>query len=235
MSIPSANSFSPFDVEMFDYFKIEAEECAGRVSRVSSDEARTDLDIDWRDIAANLGGLAYHYRDPLTGRRLLSRVRLDHPQVDENGKVVAKYLSPPGDKARQHLWFPNNVSPWLKDTRVPAVIVEAEKSSMAVMSAAHRANRRLLVIACGGCMGWRGRIGKRLAKDGSNQDLHGPLSDFDLVDWQNRVAIILFDTNARNNPYVRRAERQLAMFLAGQGAEVHIGKLWLLWSKRGIQ
>jgi hypothetical protein len=228
MSIPGDNSLSTFDVEMFDFFQIQPEERAGRVSRVTNEVARLDLDICWRDTTVDLAGLAYHYVDPLINRRVMSRVRLDHPPMDVTGKVIAKYLSPPNGRSRQHLWFPNGTASLLKDVTVPVVIVEAEKSSMAITSAAHRANRRLLVIACGGCMGWWGRVGKRLAWDGSNVDERGPLPDFYYLDWHKREVIVLFDTNAKDNVNVRRAQRRLAAFLTEQGARVRIGKLWLL-------
>ena len=99
---------------------------------------------------------------------------------------------------------------------------------MAVTSAAYRASHPLLVIACGGCMGWWGRIGKRLAWDGSNGDERGPLPDFYYLDWRKREVIVLFDTNAKDNANVQLAERRLAVFLTEQGARVRIGKLWLL-------
>src|SRR5205823_13765379 len=85
-----------------------------------------------------------------------------------------------------------------------------------------RSSRKLLVIGCGGCWGWRGRIGKSTAADGTTIDEKGPLPDLDLVSWTERDTIILFDANAKSNEKVASARRELAKELSSRGARVRI-------------
>lgn len=87
---------------------------------------------------------------------------------------------------------------------MPALIVEAPKSVLAMVAAANLAGRKLLVVGCGGCYGWRGTIGKAEDPSGARVDVRGALTDFNLVVWKGREAIILFDARPNIRPTARR-------------------------------
>jgi hypothetical protein len=170
--------------------------------------------------APNLSGVVFPYSDPETGERVTARLRRDYTDVDATGKPVGTYVSPFGD--RRHLYFPPGAAPLLSDVSVQVVIVEAEKSALALTSLAIRAEKKILNIGTGGCWGWRGKVGMETGPDGERQDRRGPLPDFDRVKWPGRIVIIALDTNAKMNPRVRAARRALAEELAARGASVRI-------------
>jgi hypothetical protein len=191
----------------------------GGVYRVTDADARTDLGISR---PGDLAGVVYPYRDPETHARVTCRLRRDHPEI-EAGRPVAKYLSPYGD--RRHLYFAPGADARLADTSTLVVIVEAEKSALAITAAAERADRPVLAIATGGCWCWKGRIGKTVDASGADVDEKGPLPDFSRVTWTARDVVILFDANAAVNHKVQQARRELAADLARRGARVRIGVL----------
>ena len=124
---------------------------AAGVRRVSDTEAHELLSSRH---SGDLAGIAYPYVDPTSGQPAAYRVRRDHPEIESN-KPKDKYISSYGDRRR--LYFAPDTNALLSDTSVPVVIVEAEKSVLAIASAADRAGRRILPIGTGGCWGWRGR------------------------------------------------------------------------------
>jgi hypothetical protein len=216
------------DLRMFDYFRISRWLLAeAGVRRVTDREAREKYDIDWWDTTCNLAGVLYGYFDPGTGQRVSCRLRPDNPPVNSEGKLV-KYLSPPYHKARRHCYFAPGSERYVADPTVQVVLVESEKSTLAITSAAERAGRALLAIGIGGCNGWQGRIGNRLEPDGTGAYENGPLPDFQLVHWQKRDVVIMFDSDSKTNFNVRNARRKLAAFLTVQGAVVRIANLGLL-------
>ena len=103
-----------------------------QVRRVTTDEA---LELGVR-YSGDLSGIVYPRLDPQTGHCVGYRLRRDNPDVDENGKPAAKYLSSYGD--RQRLYFPPGARRLLDDAALCVVVVEAEKSSLAVTAAADR-------------------------------------------------------------------------------------------------
>jgi hypothetical protein len=150
------------------------------------------------------------------------RVRRDYPELGTDGKPRAKYVGPPD---LHHLYFAPGVGTLLTDPSVSVVIVEAEKSVLALTAGAARANRRLLAIGTGGCWGWRGRIGKTTDASGARVDEKGALPDLDRVTWPDRDVVILFDANAATNGSVQAARRALAKDLGGRGARVRLAEL----------
>jgi hypothetical protein len=86
--------------------------------------------------AGDFSGIEYPYLDPDTGRRLTSRVRLDVPPLRPDGTPEGKYRQAFGD--RPHLFFPPGAAALLRDVTIPAVVVEAEKSALALTAAAAR-------------------------------------------------------------------------------------------------
>jgi hypothetical protein len=102
------------------------------------------------------------------------------------------------------------------------ILVEAEKSALALTALAARTYRKMLVIAIGGCWGWKRKSGMHPLPNGGTETQMGPSSDFDLIAWAGRKAILAFDSNSSTNPNVRRARRALAQELVRRGAEVLI-------------
>jgi hypothetical protein len=222
---------SDADITMFDYSRIAHPMLvAAGVCRVTDSEARGVYDIYWWDGSVDLSGILYPYHHVLTGKRVSCRLRLDNPPVDSQGRLV-KYLTPPHHRAWRHLYSLPGAERYLKDTQVPALIVESEKSALAGQSAAECAGRSLLVIATGGVSGWTGRIGKEPQPDGSTKDQHGPLPDWYHVAWQERQTVIMFDSDTRSNVNVRTARRRLAAFLIGEGAVVRVAELGNVFSQ----
>ena len=189
------------------------------VRRVTTHDAR-ELGIRFR---GDLSGVVYPRVDPETRLFVGCRLRRDNPDIDADGKPIAKYVSSHGD--HQHLYFPPGADALLRDATVPAIIVEAEKSSLAVTAAGRRMQRQVLAIGLGGCWGWRGQVGIESDAKGARTAVRGPVPDLDRIGWKDRLAVICFDTNAVTNPQVQRARRGLAVELAKRGARVLIAEL----------
>jgi hypothetical protein len=137
-----------------------------QVRRVDDGEARELLNLTGKH--GDFSGIEYPYLDPHTGRRVTSRIRRDRPEL-EHGRPKMKYCSPFGD--RKHLYFAITDAAVLADATIPVIIVEAEKSALAIASLAGRQSRAIVAIATGGCRGWRGRIGKMDEPNGERLDL----------------------------------------------------------------
>ena len=215
MSTNTSRPLSPEHAAHLARFRIPQEilEATG-VQSVTDAEAREMLGLH-SHYGADLGGILFPYRSPLTGDRFGARIRLDHPLPDDGGK----YISEPGCR---HLLFPSGIADILADVTVPVVIVEAEKSGMALMAVAARAGKNFLAIVIGGCWGWRRTIGHRLVPGGGSEPETGPSPDFDVIAWERRPVIIAFDSNASTNSDVRRARWALARELTARGASVLI-------------
>jgi hypothetical protein len=188
-----------------------------QVRRVTDRDARDLLNVSGK--RGDLSGIEYPYLDPHTGRRVTSRIRRDRPEL-EQGRPKAKYCSPFGD--RKHLYFVTTDAPMLADTHVPVIVVEAEKSALAIASLAQRQDRPIVPIATGGCWGWRGRIGKADGPKGERLDELGILPDFDRIVWPSRLVYLAFDANAASNPKVQAARGGLSRELLTRKARVHI-------------
>ena len=213
-------SLTDADLAMFQRLKIPPELLeAAQVERVTDREARDRYGIIGQ---GDMTGIAFPYFDPTTRYRTTARLRRDHPDF-EQGKPEKKYISAYGDK--KHLYFPPGARELLAESRVSVIIVEAEKSALAGRAWAQRANRPTLFIGTGGCWGWRGRTGKAESANGNRVDQKGPLPDLDLIAWQDRDVVILFDSNATTNFAVRRARFELAQELMSRGAKVRLGDL----------
>jgi len=212
--------FTTSDLAMFGRFGVGADLLleAG-VHRVSDTQAR---EYFTGSNHGDLAGILIPYLDPKTRQQATCRIRRDHPDVDAAGKPDKKYLMPYGDGP--HVYFAPGAGEALTDVTVPLVLVEAEKSALTIVAASRRAGRKVLVIALGGCHGWRtGRAGKAIDASGGRVNVTGPQPDLARVAWQLRDTIILFDSNAATNFKVRHARRQLADELASRGARVRIG------------
>ncbi len=194
-----------------------AVELAG-LRRVTHTEARNRCGIKYK--SDHLEGLAIPYLDPDDDRVLTWRIRRDNPEVDGDGKPIAKYLSSPD---RKRLYFAPSCRPYLNDSLIPAIIVEAEKSVLAILDAETRIGRRhTLGIGTSGCWGWRGVTGKTTSPTGERVNEKGPLPCFNRVTWTNRDTIIVFDANIATNETVQAARRVLAADLTKRGAKVRV-------------
>jgi hypothetical protein len=97
-----------------------------RLERVTDREAREKYGINGH---GDRSGIVFPYLDPADGVRHTARLRRDNPEM-EDGKPKNKYISPYGD--RRHLYFVPGGSELLRDASVPIVLVEAEKSALAL-------------------------------------------------------------------------------------------------------
>jgi hypothetical protein len=184
-SSPARTSALPFRGHRLTPADMAAHEALGisaqmlgraQVRRVSDRDARELLGQARH--TGDLAGLIYPHPDPRTGRAATLRLRRDHPDL-EDGRPRNKYLSPYG--GRRHLYFPPDCNTLLDDVGATVIVVEAEKSVLAITCAAESQGRRVLPIGLGGCWGWRGRIGKTTDAEGARVDEVGPLPDLDLV------------------------------------------------------
>jgi hypothetical protein len=170
-----------------------------------------------------MSGIVFPYLDPITGNRTTARLRRDNPEIDASGKPKAKYISPYGDT--RHLYMLPAAGPLLSEVSAAAVIVESEKSVLALTALASRAKRTLLPIGTGGCWGWRGKTGIQLDAEGERNPVSGALPDFDRIAWAGRAIVVALDSNARTSPHVRATRRALTEQLEARGASVKIAEL----------
>jgi hypothetical protein len=208
------------DLEMFARIGVPSDLLeAAQVERVSDRDARERFGIQGPP-SRNMAGIVFPYLSHLSGNRVTSRVRRDNPEI-EGGKPKNKYISAYGDG--RHLYFPPNAAEKLGRPDMPIVLLEAEKSALALTAWVSREGMDLLPVAMGGCWGWRGRVGKAESADGSRVDVLGVLPDLSVCD-QRRV-IVLLDSNVAGNAKVRQAEKALAIYLAERGCDVQIRHL----------
>ena len=193
------------------------------ICRVTDAEARAEYGIRF-GAAADLSGVLFRYYSPVTGQRTTARVRRDHPEIDADGKAQNKYILAYGDG--RHLYFPPGAAALLEQSDMPIVLVEAEKSTLALTAWATRTGTRLLPIGMGGCWSWRGVIGKQEAPNGEREDVKGPLPDLSYCDG--RKVFVLLDANAETNDKVAAARSALCIDLRKRKCEVLIADLTLV-------
>lgn len=191
------------------------------VRRVTDREARDVYGVTG-SVTMDMSGIVFPYFSPATDKRVTARVRRDHPERDSStGKPKAKYVSPYGD--RRHLYFVRGCSALIDDPSALIVLVEAEKSALALTAWAQRNQQTLLPIAMGGCYGWRGRVGKRDMADGTRVDETGPLPE--LAVCRNRDVVVMLDSNAGSKAEVRKALFALIGELENLGARVSVASI----------
>ena len=198
------------------------------IRRVSDQEARELVGSNGRK--GDMAGLIFPYVWPGEEHVREYRLRRDSPDVEYKGdqrREMNKYLSPPG---RQNmLYFAADTKPeWLSRVTLPIVITEGEKKTLALWRLAQEAAGekaklpKFLPVGLSGVWNWRGTIGKETGPNGERQDVKGPIPDMHKLAWKERKVSILFDSNVRGNDSVRAARRELARWLAEQGAKVYL-------------
>lgn len=221
--IPHEENRSPqlreADFEAFNRLGIPPQLLADAgVHRVTDADAREKYGIRG---GGDMSGVAFPYFEPSTmsnGRcRCYVRIRRDHPDI-EDGKEKKKYVAPYGD--RKHLYFPP-LPDWYADVNIPIVLVEAEKSALALTAWAERNGRRLLVLAMGGCWGWRGQVGITQTATGERIPEHDAIPDLNIC-REKRKTYVLIDSNCGTNAQVQASRTALVRQLRSQGAEVII-------------
>jgi predicted P-loop ATPase len=209
-------ALSPSDLAMFAKIGVGPDLLTmAKVRRVNDGEARELLALN--GASGDMAGIFFPYNNWKTGYRHTGRVRRDNPEI-EDGKPKNKYMSGYGD--RRHLYFAPSATAELEDTTIPIIVVEAEKSVLAITALTERTGKRLLPVATGGCFGWRGRIGKTDGPNGERVDEVGPLPDLEVC--KGRSVYVLFDSNAATNPKVQHARRELIKALRKIKADAHL-------------
>lgn len=189
---------------------------AADVRQATDTEVRERLGVHGR-IGQDLGGIVFPYTDPRNGRVLGHRVRLDTALTDGQ-----KYLSEQGCRT---LFFPPGCGNELGDTSVPVVIVEAEKSALAVAALASRNRRKMLSVAVGGVWGWKRKTGVELTPDGNREPVTGPSPSLDWIVWKERKVVFAFDSNVAPRPDLQKAQLAFAEELRKRGAQVFIASI----------
>jgi hypothetical protein len=183
------------------------------VTRVTTKQAE-QLGFRWKpqrpDDSLYLQGVFFPYCDE-SGAIKNGRIRRDHPETDAEGKPEKKYICMPKGHERL-LYWPPGARELLKDPATEILLVEAEKSALAITAAARRARRKLIALALGGCWGWRETV----------QDLSAPLKDLEAL--RGRKICVTLDANVASNPEIQRAELALCLHLVsvlGASATCH--------------
>jgi len=186
---------------------------AACIESVTDSKAREIMGIHGRQ-TDDFAGILFPYLSPASGERKGSRVRLN-----KNTEDGAKYYSEQGCR---HLFFAPFSKDKIEDKNVPLVIVEAEKSALALAGWAERESKKILPLAIGGCWGWKRNEGKVLRPSGGSESHSGPSPDFDLMKLDNRVVVLAFDSNAATHKGVQAARSALACEMIRRGANVLI-------------
>lgn len=156
----------------------------------------------------NYSGLVFPYFLPEQSDRPREyQLRLDNP-FDEN----RKYLFPKG--TRNMLYFPPSVTNRdLSDISQMIVITEGVKKALALdnLATCGTDRKRFVSLAVVGVWSWKGKIAK---------DKKGIIPDFNMIEWNGRDVVIVFDADTKTNPKVRQARTELAKMLKERGARV---------------
>lgn len=182
-----------------------------------------------RNHGGDYSGIIFPYYWPGEKHAREYRLRRDNPEMERKAdgslKEKNKYLSAPGARLRTYL-HPWTEKEWLLDTRIPIVVTEGEKKTMALLGLASidrclvDESPRFLPIGLAGVWGFRGRIGKVENAKGERVDEVGVVPDIENINWQGREVRILFDSNVHTNESVRAARDVLAAELRKRGALV---------------
>jgi putative DNA primase/helicase len=200
---------------------------AAGIKRVSSFEGGQ---IIGRNGSGNYAGLIFPYVWPGETNARDFRLRRDSPELEHKSdgttKERQKYLGAPGRS--NLLYFPCGVDPsFLNDCRIPVIVVEGEKKALALRNLAswNSSEPRFLPVGLSGIWNWRGTVGKEPGPNGEIRTVRGPIPDLGRISWKKRKAVIIFDSDAKRNHAVYRAQRALVSELERRGAEAFLVNL----------
>ena len=214
---PCAATLNDRDVQMFASIRVQIELLEeAHIERVSDTDARERFGVQGQ-VSKDMAGIVFPYHSYVTGHRVTARVRRDNPEF-EGDKPKNKYISAYGDG--RHLYFPPDARQKLQELSTPIVLVEAEKSVLALTAWARRASAAVIPVGMGGCWGWRGRIGKTEGINGERVDVEGPLPDMAVCDA--RTVYVMLDSNAASNSKVQAARNALVRELVRRGCTVRL-------------
>jgi hypothetical protein len=185
----------------------------------------------------NMAGLLIPFIDPISKQITEYCLRRDEPELEiRNGKQkeTAKYIMPPG--ARNRVYFaPAATADLLTAGDVPLIITEGQFKTLALwrLATEGRDAARFLPMGLSGVWNWRGVTGKATGPTGGRRDVKGVISDFDLLHLKDRLVIIAFDADAKDNENVRIARAGLAKELRSRGASVDFLE-WDIAEGKGI-
>jgi len=210
------------DKKMFASLRIDPKllEAAG-VCRVSTQQAQ-NLGFHFTR-NADLSGIFFPYADA-DGAIQNGRIRRDSPEMDSNGEPENKYISMPKRGHLRLLFRPPGAAEALNDPEAQILLVEAEKSALAITAAARRARRKVIALALGGCWGWREKEqddpntkGEKKQDRKRKREHRVAIPDLDILRGRQHVRV-MFDSNCATNDKVQAAELALCSHLATIGA-----------------
>lgn len=214
---PCAATLIDRDVQLFAAIGVQIDLLVeARIERVTDRDAREFFGIQG-PVSKNMAGIVFPYHSHITGQRVTARVRRDNPEF-EGDKPKDKYISAYGDG--RHLYFPPDARQKLQEPSTPIVLVEAEKSVLALTAWARRTSTDVIPVGMGGCWGWRGRIGKTVGINGERVDVEGPLPDMAVC--EGRTVYLLLDSNVATNSKVQAARNALVRELDRRGSTVRL-------------
>lgn len=203
------------DIQLFSGLRIPPDLLASAgIARVTDQCAKESFGVRWLGDAS---GIVFPYQ--IDGEYKTCRIRRDFPEI-VNGKVESKYLSPYGD--RRHVYVLPGYEGLAADPNASLLLVEAEKSVLAVAAWAARVGSKILPVGIGGCNGWRCKTGKKLMPGGGYEDEKGILPELKAWARDGRAVGILLDSNCAVNPDVQAALTALKKRLEKQKANVMV-------------
>lgn len=210
----SASFISPELAESAGVFRVDTHEGARLIGRNGN---------------GNYAGLIFPYHLPDSANPRAYCLRRDKPDLERkaDGTLAqkGKYLAEPG-KSNLLYFPPNTRKEWLEDVGLPLAITEGVKKALALWQLAWHGLSdaadcpKFLPSSISGVWGWRGKVGKEFDEHGDRQDVKGVIPDFDLINWQGRIVLIVFDTNVQTNNQVQAARWELTKELKSRGAIV---------------
>ncbi|MGB6248410.1 MAG: DUF3854 domain-containing protein [Terriglobales bacterium] len=155
-----------------------------------------------------------------------SPIRLDFAVVRDHPSVVVSRLAHMLETYRRRCetikpgpYFPPSPE-MVNDKTVPIVLVEAEKSVLALTAWSERTGQKIIAAGLGGAWGWSTMVGTKEIK-GETVEVHGLHPDLTAA-CRDRKTYVLLDANAATNPDVQKARERLTAELRNIGAEVHV-------------
>lgn len=113
-----------------------------QIVRVDDRQGREFLGMNGKH--GRFEGILFPNVNPLTGNKRGYVIRLDHPELETGEKPLGKYMHAYGD--RPHLYFAPGAKALIEDPTVPAIVVEAQKSVLAVTEWSLRTGKKILVV-----------------------------------------------------------------------------------------